>query len=108
MAAMQRCYEIYKSDTDIETRRYVLTLLKYVADFRVIDWVDEFLNDPDESINVWGASILDQLLQSSWQQPPTKFRSLLDKAESHPSERVRVVIRDAMVRIRFEERVVDA
>ena len=53
-AAMQRCYEIYKSDTDIETRRYVLTLLKYVADFRVTDWVEEFLDDADATINLWG------------------------------------------------------
>ncbi len=65
ISAMEYCYEIYKSDADIETKRLAIELLKVAADERALKWVKEFLNDPDRGIQLWGFSILDQLLWSN-------------------------------------------
>ncbi|MCB0127473.1 MAG: HEAT repeat domain-containing protein, partial [Caldilineaceae bacterium] len=62
--AMQYCYEIYQTDSDIERRRGAVELLRVVADRRVIPWLEEFLTDPDRGIRMWAFGIIDQLLWS--------------------------------------------
>jgi hypothetical protein len=104
-SAMDRCYDIYKSNVDIETRRYALTLLVHFADYSVLNWIYEFLDDPDEDINIWGACTLDQLLQTHWEAPPQEFGDLLDKAEKHSSQRVREQTKDLRIRERLEDHV---
>ncbi len=65
ISAMEYCYKIYKSDENIETKRLAVELLKVAADERALKWVKEFLNDSDKGIQLWGFSILDQLLWSN-------------------------------------------
>lgn len=64
-AAMNRCYEIYKSPADIETRRLAIELLRVAADRQVLNWINEFLKDEDTGIQAWGIGVLDQLVTSN-------------------------------------------
>src|SRR5688572_24143069 len=61
-SAMRYCYEIYKSEADIETRRMAVELLRVVADKRALSWVVEFLGDEDSGIQTWGVEMLEQLI----------------------------------------------
>jgi hypothetical protein len=63
-SAMKRCYEIFRSDASVEDRCTAVELLRVVADRRVLPWVHEFLEDPHEGIQTWGAGVVDQLLWS--------------------------------------------
>ena len=95
-SAMRRCYEIYHSDADDESRVSAIELLRVVADNRALSWVEEFLADPNPGIQFWGAGVLDQLLWSSLISPEAG-EAYLRKVEEHPSEQVReqgVFIRD--------------
>jgi len=103
-SAMKRCYEIYRSDANIETRRYALTLLAHVADHRVFSWVHEFLEDSDEDINVAGTWILERMLWAG-AVPPVEFSLLLEQAEQHRSRRVQEQVRDLRIREQFENAV---
>ncbi len=61
-SGMDYCYSIYKNNPDIDRRRMAVNLLTALSDKSALKWVPEFLNDPDESIQNWGAGIVDQLL----------------------------------------------
>jgi hypothetical protein len=87
-SAMQRCLEIYEESDDVDARRTAIELLRVVADHRVVDWIDRFLDDPDESIHGCGAGIVDQLLWSNLVQPDA-CAHLLEKMKVHSSEQVR-------------------
>lgn len=54
-SAAERCYELYRSEKEVETRRMAVVLLRDVADERALSWVDEFLEDEDAGIQGWGA-----------------------------------------------------
>lgn len=103
--AMDRCFEIYKSDVEQKSRRYALILLADAADYSVLPWVSEFLGDRDEDINVIATWMLDRLLMGKFQDPPEEFANLLKLAETHPSQRVREQLEDLRVRERFESRI---
>lgn len=60
--AMNRCYELYRNNDDLEVRRSAVELLRVVSDQRGVKWVQEFLEDPDEGIQNLGVSMLDQLI----------------------------------------------
>ena len=94
-SAMQRCYEIFRSDADIESRRTAIELLRVVADERVLDWVDEFLADSDVGIQNWAMGILDQMLFGgdirNNEPAMEKVEQLLVFAEAHLSPSVRQV-----------------
>lgn len=49
-SVMQRCYEIYHFSADIEQRGVAIDLLRVVADERALDWIEEFLADPNDGI----------------------------------------------------------
>ncbi|MEO0853029.1 MAG: hypothetical protein AAFY15_05955 [Cyanobacteria bacterium J06648_11] len=87
-SAMQRCKEIYDRSDDIHARRSAIELLRVVADARAVFWIEDFLNDPDEDIQNWGAGIVDQLLFSHLVDPE-ELSELLAKMAAHPNERVR-------------------
>lgn len=87
-AAMNRCYEIYKSDADVQDRRLAIELLRAVADRRVLSWLDEFLRDEDSHIQMWGIGILDQLTNSGLIDDEEAEPFLL-QAENHHNENVR-------------------
>jgi uncharacterized protein len=60
--AMKYCYDIYKNTDDIEIKRSAIGLLKVISDRRVLEWLPEFLADPDEGVQNGGMGIIDQLL----------------------------------------------
>lgn len=87
-SAMQYCYEIYKSERDIDERRLAVILLVIIADSRALNWINEFLDDEDEFIQGSGISIVAELRLSGW----INFEDcedLLLKAESHANSNVR-------------------
>jgi hypothetical protein len=86
-SAMQRCYEIYRSDADTERKDSAIELLRVVADRRALKWVSEFLDDADSSIQIWGAGVLDQLLWSELARPE-ECEELLQKMRDHPNSHV--------------------
>lgn len=101
--AMNRCYEIYQVEGNIEIRHHALELLVYIADYHALSWVAEFLEHPDEDVNVLSIWILDTLLLKYELEQPEKFRLTLEKAEQHISQRVRSQLAELSLRERFEE-----
>lgn len=73
-SAMVRCREIFASESDIQTRRSAVELLRVVADRRVLPWIPEFLADHDAEIQAWAIGIVDQLI----------FSRLVDEEECAP------------------------
>ena len=65
-SGMDYCYEIFKHETDLEKRQSAVELLRVVGDQRALRWAPEFLGDPDEEIQAWGAGLIDQLLWSDF------------------------------------------
>ncbi len=92
-SAMQRCYEIIRSSDDREDRRAAVELLRVAADERALDWIDEFLADPDDWIQQGAVNILDQMLFGGgirYNEPAMeKVDRLLASAETHPNPNVR-------------------
>ena len=92
-SAMQRCYEIVHSDADREDRRAAVGLLSVVGDERALDWIDEFLADPDDWIQQGAINILDQMLFGGgirYNEPAMeKVDRLLASAETHSNPNVR-------------------
>ena len=80
-SAMERCYEIYKNDPSLEKKRMAVELLRVAADRRVLPWIEEFLNDEDPEIRVWGFGIVDQLLWSElvWENEVSHLIELAEK-----------------------------
>jgi HEAT repeat protein len=87
-SAMRRCLEIFDSSADVEDRRSAVELLRAVADRRVLDRVADFLADPDEGVQVWGAGVVDQLLWCDLASA-VECAPLLEAMQRHPNERVR-------------------
>ena len=87
-SAMERCREIYLTEADIEVRRDSVELLRVVADRRVLPWIPEFLNDPDDGVQLWGAGVVDQLLQSNLVEPE-ECTELLSAMSQHANRGVR-------------------
>ena len=92
-SAMQRCYEIYKNSTNIDDRIAAIELLRVVGDARALDWVKEFLADPNESIQNCGVEFVDQLLFGGGimqdEVALEKAKRLLEAAENHSSSFIR-------------------
>ena len=85
---MDYCYKIFKTDHDIERRRAAVELLRVIADNRAINWVQDFLDDPDYHIQAWGAGLVDQLLWSKFVEEED-CTSLLIKMKNHENAQVR-------------------
>ena len=102
--AMERCYQIYKSESDSITRRYAVILLVDAADYSVLHWVSEFLNDPDDNFAIAGTWILDRLLFTRSEDPPSEYMLLLERAETHVSQRVREQLNEFNLRERLRAR----
>ena len=80
-SAMEYCYEIYKSNTEIERKILAVELLRVAADERAIPWIKEFLLDSTSQIRGWGFGIVDQLLWSKLVDEDD-MSELLELAES--------------------------
>lgn len=80
-SAMERCYEIFRNGENLEDRRAAVELLRVVADRRVVQWLTEFIDDPDPAIRQWGVGIVDQLAFSQLIDP-VETRVILDGVRS--------------------------
>jgi hypothetical protein len=87
-SAMVYCHDIWKSSASIEVRRSAVELLRVVADHRALIWIEQFLADQDEGIQICGAGVLDQLLWS-YLVSPEEAEPLLVCAENHITAAVR-------------------
>ena len=86
--AIEYCYYIYRSERNIEERRAAIELLRVVGDARILRWIEEFLADEDEGIQMSGAGALDQLL---WSQlvDEEEAQELLELTKNHKNPQVR-------------------
>ncbi len=87
-SAMQRCYDIYRTAADAETKASSVELLRVVADRRALPWTAEFLADPNPGVQLWGAGLLDQLLWSHLIES-AECADLLRTVQEHPNDQVR-------------------
>lgn len=87
-SAMSYCYDLWKSDKDLETRRLAVELLRVVADERALAWIHKFLEDEDAQIQMWGAGVLDQLMCSRLVEAE-EVEELLLRMERHSNVQVR-------------------
>ena len=85
---MKHCYNIYKTGEELEERRSAVGLLKYTSDREVLEYIPEFLADPDERIQRTVVEILDQM--RFWRVIDDEdMISVLESAVDHPNEEVR-------------------
>ena len=89
-SAMKHCYDIYKSDRNIEEKRTAVELLRVIADHRVLVWIYDFLENDDVSIQNWGIRILDQLLWCNLISTKDAI-DLLELAKTHENRDVRYI-----------------
>lgn len=61
---MEECYKVFRTHPDIQYKRDAIELLRVVADRRALNWIPDFLNHEDLSIQCWGIGIVDQLFYS--------------------------------------------
>ncbi len=101
-AAMHACYAVFDGDGAIEGRRAAVELLRVVADAQALDWIDQFLDDPDPEIQRWGALVLDRLVYDELVEPEAA-EPAISAGEMHENPRVREQmrwIREALYRRR--------
>ena len=86
-AAEQECLRLWREGTGSE-RSCAIELLRVTARPQVLALVPEFLADPDEEVQAWGASVLDQLV---WDEvvEPEQAEHCLELMESHPAQHIR-------------------
>lgn len=89
--AMERCYEIFRSAQEPADRQSAVELLRVVADRRVLNWVSEFLDDSDETIQAWGIGIVDQL---AWSRMigAEEAQALVMRYQGHQNPEVRKTV----------------
>jgi hypothetical protein len=90
--ALRYCYEIYTTSSDHERRINAVELLRCCADaFRtpeLLDWIYEFLADPEPSIQNWGIGVVVELSYSD-RIGDEDLKRLLNDFANHKSEYVR-------------------
>ncbi|MEM9219514.1 MAG: HEAT repeat domain-containing protein [Cyanobacteria bacterium P01_F01_bin.150] len=85
---MKHCYNIYKTSNNLEERQQAVALLKYTSNRRVLDYLPEFLADPDPQRQRLVIEILDQML--FWEDINNEdILPLLETAINHPNDDVR-------------------
>jgi hypothetical protein len=87
--AMQRCYEIYKTDPASNRADAAVFLLAEMADSRVLPWVSEFLEDRSRSIRWNGLMALRMILEGPLNDAGiATAKELLAKAESDSDQQL--------------------
>jgi hypothetical protein len=92
-SGMVRCHETFARSPDLEVRRSAIELLRVVADRRALDWVPQYLADPDEGIQMWGAGIVRQLLLSDLVERD-ECAATVELMANHPNPVVQETLRD--------------
>lgn len=62
--ALERCVQLYRTESDVQTRRWAIILLAEIGDASALEWMDELLADPDDQIPMWAAKLIDTLWMS--------------------------------------------
>ncbi len=92
--AMNRCFEIYKTEPGTDRACSAVFLLGSMADDRALSWVSEFLDDNDYSVRLNGLRVLQSIVHGPLNDADSATaRELFDKAESDldPAVRERAV-----------------
>jgi hypothetical protein len=88
--AMERCYEIYKSESNTRRAGASVFLLAEMADSRVLPWLPELLRDSSFSIRSCGLSALQMILSGPLNDEGIEAaKKLLAHAEKDADERLR-------------------
>jgi hypothetical protein len=87
LAAAQECLRLWREGTGSE-RRCAIELLRVTAHPQMLALVPEFLADPDEEVQAWGAGVVDQLVWDGMAEPE-QAEHCLQAMESHPAQNVR-------------------
>lgn len=90
LVAMERCDQIFKEHTSIERKRSAVELLRVIGDERTLPLVKKFLNHSDETIQNWGMSLLEKLIQSE-KVEYSDVKSLIEMAEAHKNPLIREI-----------------
>jgi hypothetical protein len=85
---MKHCYHLYKTSPDIEVRRSATYFMKYLGDRGVLDYLPEFLVDPDEVIQNNVIEIIDQMYFLS-KLDDEELMPILESALNHPNKKIR-------------------
>jgi HEAT repeat protein len=89
-AAMERCYEIYRSEPDSLRASSAVFLLYEMADDRVLRWVPEFLDDKSLDIRWNGTMALQNILSGPLNDEAIALaKDLLTKAQCDADEKIR-------------------
>jgi HEAT repeat protein len=88
--AIEYCYEIYKTEPHTQRAEAAVFLLSEMADFRILRWVREFMEDSDESVRWNGLIALGRILQGPLGDEGIALaKELLARAETDHDERLR-------------------
>lgn len=88
--AMERCYEIYRTEQDTERANRAVFLLASFAETEALPWVREFLNNEDRNIRWNGLMVLRTILSGSLgDEAMATAKQLLDLACSDADAELR-------------------
>jgi len=87
-SAGERCIEIFRSEQDLQRRQTAIGILCLVVVNNQLYMVEELLNDPDPTIQEYGAAILEALVDSRLRTDPNP-EPFIALAENHSNEQVR-------------------
>jgi hypothetical protein len=90
--AIDRCYQIAMTDSDMERRRMAVYTLAEFATARTLPWVRIFLQNDDPGMQNVGAGLLDQLVFREAVEPEGAEPYILE-AENHTSSEVQRMAR---------------
>ncbi|MBL9145582.1 MAG: hypothetical protein JNM99_18030 [Verrucomicrobiaceae bacterium] len=85
--ARDYCVHLFMTDPDLDRRRTAIDLLRAVAFRDTLPHVSTFLDDPDPTIQNWGAGVLDQLLWCQFVEPE-ECADTLELMRTHPNDEV--------------------
>jgi HEAT repeat protein len=88
--AMNRCFEIYKTEPGTYRACSAVFLLGSMADDKALSWVSEFLDDSNEAVRLNGLRVLQSIVYGPLNDEDcATAKELFDKAESDPDPTVR-------------------
>src|SRR5580704_19041931 len=88
--AMNRCFEIYKTEPNTYRACSAVFLLGSMADCHALSWVREFLEDNNEAVRMNGLRVLQSILCGPLNDADTAIaKELFEKAELDSDSAVR-------------------
>jgi len=88
--AMNRCFEIYRTEPNTDSACSAVFLLGSMADDKALPWVDAFLKDSNEGVRLNGLRVLQNILFGPLNDEDIAIaKELFNKAELDPDPAVR-------------------